>query len=294
IFMLLFLLLYLLSFALLGRFRRKGREDYYSTDEDEVTVYRISTWLCTFALAVSIGAVLLLPISIISNEVLIIYPNSYYIKWLNSSLIQGLWNYIFLFSNLSLFVLLPFAYLFTESEGFFGHRKGLMARVYETFIVLTLLGMVVLGMTYVISALIDKDNSSFQTLLNLWSYYLPFLYSCISFLGVLMLLVCTPLGFVRLFDVVSQFLIKPQFLRDINEEFYACALEEECLRRRLKHVQNTGKYYVSPAPMSLGFNGPFQDGEYKLPNNLLKLRNGELQSGLGSRLMELEARRRLL
>lgn len=52
-------------------------------------VYRISTWLCTFSLAVSIGAVLLLPISIISNEVLIIYPNSYYVKWLNSSLIQG-------------------------------------------------------------------------------------------------------------------------------------------------------------------------------------------------------------
>jgi hypothetical protein len=309
----LFLLLYLLSFALLGRFKRKGREDYYSTDEDEVTVYRISTWLCTFSLAVSIGAVLLLPISIISNEVLIIYPNSYYIKWLNSSLIQGgfnnfpfgkiltlehfpgLWNYIFLFSNLSLFVLLPFAYLFTESEGFFGHRKGLTARVYETFTVLALLGMVVLGMTYVISALIDKDKSSFQTLLNLWSYYLPFLYSCISFLGVLMLLVCTPLGFVRLFDVVSQFLIKPQFLRDINEEFYACALEEECLRRRLKHVQNTGKYYVSPAPMSMGLNGPFQDDDdYKLPDSLLRLRNGELQSGLGQRLVELESKRKVL
>lgn len=159
-------MLYLASFALLGRFKRNGREDYYSTDEDEVTVYRISTWLCTFSLAVSIGAVLLLPISIISNEVLIIYPNSYYIKWLNSSLIQGLWNYVFLFSNLSLFVLLPFAYLFTESEGFFGHRKGLMARVYETFTVLGLLGLVVLGMTYVISALIDKDKSSFQTLLS--------------------------------------------------------------------------------------------------------------------------------
>jgi len=30
---------------------------------------------------------------------------------------------VFLFSNLSLFVLLPFAYLFTESEGFTGYRK---------------------------------------------------------------------------------------------------------------------------------------------------------------------------
>lgn len=79
----------MVSFAIIRRFKRNGREDYYSSDEEEVTVYRISTWLCTFSLAVSLGAVLLLPISIISNEVLIIYPKSYYIKWLNSSLVQG-------------------------------------------------------------------------------------------------------------------------------------------------------------------------------------------------------------
>lgn len=38
-------------------------------------------------------------------------------------LFLGLWNHVFLFSNLSLFVFLPFAYLFTESEGFEGHKK---------------------------------------------------------------------------------------------------------------------------------------------------------------------------
>lgn len=89
IFLLLFLLLYISSYALIARFRRRDREDYLSVDEDEATVYRISLWLCTLALAVSIGATLLLPVSIASNEVLILYPNSYYVKWLNSSLIQG-------------------------------------------------------------------------------------------------------------------------------------------------------------------------------------------------------------
>ncbi|KAK9688021.1 LMBR1-like membrane protein [Popillia japonica] len=299
IFLLLFILLYLSSFALLGRYKRRGREDYYSSDEDEVMVYRISTWLCTFSLAVSIGAVLLLPISIISNEVLIIYPNSYYVKWLNSSLIQGLWNYVFLFSFLSLFVLLPFAYLFTESEGLFGHRKKLIARAYETFVVLALLSLALFGLTYVISALIDKEKSSIQTVLDLWSYHLPFLYSCISFLGVLMLLVCTPLGFVRLFDVVGKYLIKPQFLRDINEEYFACALEEESLRRRLKHAQATGNSYVSPVPMSLlvvDYYEPIRaaNDEYNLPGSLLRLRNGELQSGLSVRLTEMENKRKLL
>lgn len=89
IFLLLFLLLCISSYALIARFRRRDREDYFSVDEDDATVYRISLLLCTVALAVSIGATLLLPISIASNEVLILYPNSYYVKWLNSSLIQG-------------------------------------------------------------------------------------------------------------------------------------------------------------------------------------------------------------
>lgn len=92
-----------------------------------------------------------------------------------------------------------------------------MARVYETVTVLCLLGTLVLGMTYVLSALLDYQNSSLHTLLSkyiyyiynldiktiklrqgyrsnvicftdLWSYYLPFLYSCVSFVGVVMLL----------------------------------------------------------------------------------------------------------
>ena len=49
--------------------------------------YRL--WICTFTLAVSGGAVLLLPMSIVANEVLLIYPKSYYLQWVNTSLIQG-------------------------------------------------------------------------------------------------------------------------------------------------------------------------------------------------------------
>lgn len=105
---------------------------------------------------------------------------------------------------------------------------------------------------------------------------------------------CTPLGFVHLFDVVGQFLIKPQFLHDISEEYFAYALEEECLRRRLKHAQNTGRSYLSPAPMSGGIDGPVIDDEFKLPENFLRLRNGELLSGLGERLIEIEKKRKLL
>lgn len=46
-------------------------------------------WLCTFTLSVAVCAVLLLPISILSNEVLLSFPQSYYMQWLNGSLIHG-------------------------------------------------------------------------------------------------------------------------------------------------------------------------------------------------------------
>lgn len=89
-------------------------------------------------------------------------------------------------------------------------------------------------------------------------------------------------------------MIKPQFLRDINEEYFACALEEECLRRRLRHAQSTGKSYVSPAPMSINECSPYMQDDYDLPSDLLKLKNGQLQTGLGTRLTEVETKRKLL
>lgn len=237
IFLLLLMLLYSSSYALIVRFRRNDREDLFSNDKDEILVYRISSWLCTFSLAIAVGAALLLPISIASNEVLLLYPNSYYVKWLNSSLIQGLWNHVFLFSNLSLFVFLPFAYLFSESTGFSGHKKGVIARAYETFTVFSLLATVVLGLTYVLSAVMDPDKIGFLSLLNLGSVHLPFLYSCVSFLGVLLLLVCTPFGFIRLFGVVGQVLVKPHLLRDVNDEYTAFHLEEASVRRKLANIE---------------------------------------------------------
>jgi hypothetical protein len=176
------------SYSLIERFRRRDQQDIYSTEDDEIKVYRISLLCCVGALSVSIGSLLLLPISIVSNEVLLLYPNSFYIQWLNHSLIQGLWNYIFLFSNLSIFILLPFAYLFSESSGFIGYRKGVIPRFYETLIVFTLLIIAVIGLVYVALAVFYPERSSFISMFDITTYHLPFLYSCVSFIGVLLLL----------------------------------------------------------------------------------------------------------
>lgn len=154
------------SYTLIERYRRRDRADLYSAEDDEMKVYRISLWFCIFSFAVAIGSALLLPVSIASNEVLLLYPNSYYVQWLNSSLIQGLWNQIFLFSNLAFFIFLPFSYLFSESSGFVGHKKGLVPRLYETIVVFILLIFVVIGLMYVLLAVFYPERSSFLTMLS--------------------------------------------------------------------------------------------------------------------------------
>ncbi|XP_028289773.1 limb region 1 protein homolog isoform X1 [Gouania willdenowi] len=233
---LLFAVLYLVSYFIVTRYKRKSGDfvSFLDDQEDEdAVVNRISLYLCTFTLAVSGGAVFLLPFSIISNEILLSFPKNYYIQWLNGSLIHGLWNLVSLFSNLCLFVLMPFAYFFLESEGFAGSKKGIRSRVLETFVMLFLLALLILGIVWVASALIDNDAASMESLYDLWEFYLPYLYSCISLMGGLLLLMCTPVGLSRMFTVMGQLLVKPTILEDLDEQIYCVHLQEEALQRRL-------------------------------------------------------------
>lgn len=227
---LLFTYLYILSYVILTHFKKNA--EFTTDDIEDATVNKIALWLCTFTLSVAVCAVLLLPISIISNEVLLTFPHSYYMQWLNGSLIHGLWNLVFLFSNLSLVFLMPFAYFFTESEGFAGSKKGVMARVYEAVVLLVLLALLVLGIVWVASALLH-NNMARESLYDLWEYYLPYLYSGISLFGVLLLLLCTPFGLSRMFSVTGSLLVKPRLLENIEETLSCTAFEEATLMRKL-------------------------------------------------------------
>ncbi|XP_016104041.1 limb region 1 homolog-like protein isoform X1 [Sinocyclocheilus grahami] len=228
---LLFICLYILSHFILTHFKKNA--EFVTDDIEDATVNKIALWLCTFTLSVAVCAVLLLPISILSNEVLLTFPHSYYMQWLNGSLIRGLWNLVFLFSNLSLVFLMPFAYFFTESEGFAGSKKGIMARVYETAVMLLLLSLLVLGIVWVASALLHL-NTARESLYDLWEYYLPHLYSGISLFGVLLLLLCTPFGLSRMFSITGSLLVKPRLLENLEETMNCTVFEEASLFRKLK------------------------------------------------------------
>ncbi|XP_056305010.1 limb region 1 homolog-like protein [Danio aesculapii] len=248
---LLFICLYILSHFILTHFKKSA--EFVTDDIEDATVNKIALWLCTFTLSVAVCAVLLLPISILSNEVLLTFPHSYYMQWLNGSLIRGLWNLVFLFSNLSLVFLMPFAYFFTESEGFAGSKKGVMARVYETAVMLLLLSLLVLGIVWVASALLHH-NTARESLYDLWEYYLPYLYSGISLFGVLLLLLCTPFGLSRMFSVTGSLLVKPRLLENLEETMNCAVFEEASLSRKLKssntcwisaHLEALNKEFLS-------------------------------------------------
>jgi len=234
---LIYALLYLLAYLTI-KFLRKSKEiDEYALDHEDAIADRVSIWLCTFTLATCFGAVLLLPMSIIANEIIRLTPQSFYWKWLNSSLLYGLWNSIFLFSNLSLFMFLPFAHLFVESIGLPGYKKGIKSRIIETSLLLFLISFCMIGMSFIASAIFDSDNAKSQSFLNISDYHLPFLYSCISFIGVLFLLICTPLGFARLFTIVSNLIMKSTFRVDLKEELEVAEFEQSCMLQRIDDLK---------------------------------------------------------
>ena len=119
---------------------------------------------------------------------------------------------------------------------------------------LLLLSVVVCGSMYLLAAVIDRDQHTIDTLVNMYSYYLPFLYSCVSFLGVLLLLVCTPLGFVKLFTLVAELVTRQQFLSDLTEEYQVALVEEAAVKKKVDQVIGHGR-------MSLA-NGHYDDAQY--------------------------------
>ena len=65
------------------------------------------------------------------------------------------------------------------------------------------------------------------------------LYNTTYFIFILYIfLVCTPIGFLRLFVVVGQVLVKPHYLRDVKEEYFAYNIEEDSVKRKLAKYQN--------------------------------------------------------
>jgi lauroyl/myristoyl acyltransferase len=68
--------------------------------------------------------------------------------------------------------------------------------------------VITFGLACVALAIFANDNDAKTSLFDIWEYHFPRVYAIVSFFGVLLLLICTPLGFARIFTVVGQLLVK--------------------------------------------------------------------------------------
>ncbi|CCD73188.1 LIMR family protein R05D3.2 [Caenorhabditis elegans] len=211
----LFMLLYLFAYWLISRLKRKTEREALYAGEEDYFVYRVSVWISSTATATSIGSLTLLPFSVIGVELLQLYDGNYYLQWLSYSLIGALWNYVFVLSNVSLFVLLPFSYFFIESQGFSTSKIGndMTQRIYEAMAISFLFAFVLLCLAEVVLTILDYPVS----FLSITSVNLPLIYSCVSFIGAVLLLISTPYGFAKMFSLARDFLVTEE-TADIEEE----------------------------------------------------------------------------
>lgn len=104
------------------------------------------------------------------------------------------------------------------------------------------------------------------------------------------------MGFVRLFGVIGQVLVKPHLLRDVNDECQAFNLEEAAVKRKLAATTTTttnindSKFEFTPAKLCAGLNDIYQRKITINGNNNLT----EESEILIERLKELEAERKKL
>ncbi|OUC40959.1 LMBR1-like region [Trichinella nativa] len=216
-------------------------------------MFNIRFWICIFSTAVSLSAILLVPFSIFSNEILLLYSKNYYIQWLSSSLLKSLWNSVFACSNLCIFILLPFAYFLIESHGFVSFRftYSIWNRLLETTVNSSLLVILSVLLVQIVIIFLEKENChpyTFETCFNMWSFLitastkLPVIYSYISMFGVGLSLACTPLGFGRIFAVFNVLIPEARIRNKIINDLQLLSAEEMHLVKKAKTAVSNLKH----------------------------------------------------
>lgn len=227
---LLFAFFFTLAHLILQYFLSKSESESKSSRADKIA-YQIVLGICTFTLTIGFIACSLLPFSIVANEILVLFPHSYYIQWLNTDLVQDLALVINLGTKISC-ILLPLSYFLLISQGFHDNSNALSSRILEALFTLLFTYILIFGTTWslcnFISALYNLIFGSSQLLVEShfsvhpidfiqdllhthgWTsflYYIffqtimrsvEFIQVATSLCGLCLLFICAPLGFLTI------------------------------------------------------------------------------------------------
>ena len=185
------------------------------------TSMRLSFWLCVLSLAVSLGAMLLVPVTILVSEILAQFPS---VVAVDGEVVFGYWTAVFLGSYLALFGVVPYAYFYYEAAGL-GTSRRAKSRFYEATIVVCLMSVLFYLFFYVLRMVVRMDELPF----------LQFTFLIVSLAGSIVLGAAAPSGYSALLAYAFSLrrpLHRQQFVEDrVNTlTFELQALEQRARR----------------------------------------------------------------
>jgi len=240
-------------------------------NKDDHLIYRLAQLTCTFAFSTGLSCTILLPLSVLCNEIKVFCSQScpdWWLEWLTAELVVEAWNRVSLMTSVFLFLVLPFIFFLTEADGFsFGPRSGLKAKIYETTITFILLIILIAAFFFVLLKFLGAFSIS-----STWSFFIaqmvlevtPMLRTFFSLLAILALLLAVPFGQQMLLDKATEAIIMVTPKSSVRSELRRATVELEGVRRRLTHRHRVRRASATP-------------GELKEREKLLKADISKLQ-----------------
>ncbi|CAJ0756435.1 8124_t:CDS:10 [Entrophospora sp. SA101] len=231
---LLFLSLYTISYSILQKFRKRYKGSSDIEDEDEIfggIDELVIIIMCAAGLAMAFAGFLLLPFTMIATALLHdeIHSENYYLSWLDSNLLVTLWNYTFMGCNFALFVLLPFAFFYNETD----QLKTFWVKAQETATIMLLVGVLMYIFIYMSRLILGIENIDFWVILNLLT--------CMG--GAWICLKATPIGYIQIFSCISELPLRPNYRNQLKDSLIENEMETSVL---LQHLENVERGWKSP------------------------------------------------
>ncbi|KAK4471313.1 hypothetical protein MN116_004752 [Schistosoma mekongi] len=164
---LLFTILFFIAHITLQYFLSKTGYEL-KTCRAERLAYQLVLGICTFTLTIGLTSYSLLPFTIITNEILIIFPHSYYVQWLNRELIQDLILLINIGCKIS-YLTIPFSYFLLNSQGFLHESHSFTSRLADSVIMVLFFYILCFGASWSLASFVSALNYYFLSPINSFS-----------------------------------------------------------------------------------------------------------------------------
>ncbi|VDL89463.1 unnamed protein product [Schistocephalus solidus] len=214
-----------MSYVLVAYFRDIEES---ALSKDDLTINQFVIGVCTFSLSVSLLMYLMLPFSIFANEVLVALPDSYYVQWINTDLLTNLFFSVAISSKF-VCLLIPFCFFLLSSHSVFHSKKAVTSRFMDASVYLIICFTAYFGClatlvaTFLLFVSLPEHLSSSSTVADLLPRFLfssqtiylslfhilghafccfdtalVIIQRTVSSAGLVLLLVCMPLGVIRI------------------------------------------------------------------------------------------------